>query len=221
MKISKATLEVLKNFASVNISLLIRPGSELKTMTAQKNVMAQAVVTESFGVEAPIYDLNQFLATLSLFNDPDITFEEKSALITDDTGAKVRYHYAAKETLTSVSDKTVKLPSVDAKFTLDEKSLNAALKAASVMSLPNVAFIGREGSVFITAIDNSKTTDNNWEQIVGTTTSNFKIIYRTELLKFLSRTYTVEISKRMITKFESAAGDLVYYVAAETGSKFD
>lgn len=221
MKISKPTMEVLKNFASINISILFRPGSELKTMTVQKNVMAQAKVAESFPAEAPIYDLNQFLATASLFTDPDFTFEERSVLISDSTGASARYRYAAKESLTAISDKTVKLPSVDASFDLEDKAFSAALKAASVMSLPNIAIIGRDGKIFLSALDANNDGAHGWETQVGETSEEFKMIYRTELLKFLPRSYSVEISKRMITKFESAAGDLVYYVAAETGSKFD
>jgi hypothetical protein len=221
MKISKSTIEVLKNFASTNISILFRPGSELKTMTVQKNVMAQARVVEVFPTEAPIYDLNQFLATASLFTDPDFNFEERSVLISDASGASARFRYAAKETLTSISDKTVKLPSIDASFALAEKAFSAALKAASVMSLPNIAIIGRDGSIFLSALDANNDGAHGWETKVGETSENFKMIYRTELLKFLPRAYTVEISRKMITKFESAAGDLVYYVAAETGSKFD
>lgn len=220
MKLSKETLEILKNFASISPQLLIRPGSELKTMTVQKNVMAQATVKEKFPVEAPIYDLNNFLATISLFEDPDFDWDEKNVEITDKSGAVAIYRYAAKETLVAVTDKKVVLPSVDAEFDLSKTDLSAALKAASVMGLPNLALQGSESEVSIVALRNEDDSAHGWAKVIGATDETFNIIFRAELLKFLPRDYKIEVSKRMITKFQSTAGDLVYFVAAETGSTF-
>ncbi len=87
MKLSENTLEVLKNFASINQSILFTEGKELDTVSVQKNVLASATVTETFkssnGEDFAIYDLNEFLSTVSLFDDPDVNFGEQFATIKD------------------------------------------------------------------------------------------------------------------------------------------
>ena len=61
LKLSQETLGVLKNFASLNSNILVRPGSTLSTVTPVKNVMAEATVEETFDTEFGIWDLNKFL----------------------------------------------------------------------------------------------------------------------------------------------------------------
>lgn len=217
MKLSKKTIEVLKNFAIINQSLLILPGKQLKTMTGQKNLVAVATVDDEFPAEAPIYDLNQFLATISLFENPEFEFGEKTVKIYDDK-ASAEYLYSDREAIASYTDKTPTLPSVDVTVQLDDKAIAAASKAAAVMGLPNVALIGEDGDIELSAIDSNNNSTHTWSQVVGSADDNFKMVYRLELLKFLPRTYKVEVSKKMITKFE--AEDVTYFLAPETGSKF-
>lgn len=220
MKLSKETLDVLKNFASINHSILLRQGSKLKTVTPQKNVMAVATISESIPRELAIYDLNQFLGTVSLFSEPEFEFLEKNVRITDKTGAVANFTYSAKESIVSAPDKDVVLPSTEVTFSLNDKALTSALKAASVMSLPNVAFLGRAGKVYLTALNVNDASDHLWEVPVGETESTFRMIYRLDLLKFLPRDYYVAISSKLITRFVSTSGDVTYFVAAETGSTF-
>ena len=221
MKLSKSTLEILKNFSSINSSILFRPGNTLRTITPLKQVVASAKIQETFDGEAAIYDLSQFLGTLRLFSDPEIEFGEKSARITDATGAVANYTYASKEAIVAAPDKDLVLPSEDVTFTLEEKTLTSALKAAAVMGLPNVSLIGRGDVVYLSAINSGNATDHSWEQPVGKTDFEFQMIYRLENLKFLPRDYEVAIAKKLITRFASAQGDVVYYTSAETGSKFN
>ena len=67
MKLSKETLSVLKNFATINGNILIKSGDRLSTISAQKNVMASVSVKETFDRDFGIYDLNEFLGVYSLF----------------------------------------------------------------------------------------------------------------------------------------------------------
>ena len=61
MKISKQTIDVLRNFSMVNSSILISPGKELKTVSDMKTLLARASVVEDFPTEFAIYDLPQFV----------------------------------------------------------------------------------------------------------------------------------------------------------------
>ena len=51
MNISNETLDILRNFSSINSGLTVKEGNELKTVSAMKNIYAKAIVTESFDKE--------------------------------------------------------------------------------------------------------------------------------------------------------------------------
>ena len=76
MNISNETLDILRNFSSINSNILVKPGSTLTTVSPVKNVMAKATVTESFDTEFGIWDLNKFLGTISLFDSPNFEFND-------------------------------------------------------------------------------------------------------------------------------------------------
>ena len=91
MQISKETLEVLSNFASINPNILISPGQQLKTIAEAKNIMASAEITEDFPQEFGIYDLNEFLSVLGLVDNPNLDFSDDSVKVLG-SGANVRYY---------------------------------------------------------------------------------------------------------------------------------
>ena len=81
MKLSNDTREVLKNYASINANLLVTTGNTIATMSQMKNIVSTATVPDTFDSDFAIYDLNEFLSALSLFNDPELTFNEQSVRI--------------------------------------------------------------------------------------------------------------------------------------------
>ena len=46
--ITKPTIEVLKNFCSINKSIVIKPGNQIATLSINKNILAIADVEEQF-----------------------------------------------------------------------------------------------------------------------------------------------------------------------------
>ena len=56
--ITKPTIEILKNFCSINKSLVIKPGNRLSTLSINKNILAYADVEEQFDSQMSIYDLS-------------------------------------------------------------------------------------------------------------------------------------------------------------------
>ena len=79
MKLSDNTLNVLKNFAGINNSILVKEGNKLRTISVAKNILAEANITEEFPRDVAIYDLNQFLNGLGLHSDPDLDFSPESS----------------------------------------------------------------------------------------------------------------------------------------------
>ena len=85
MNISGNTISVLKNFSSINQSLVVDAGNTIRTISPQKTVMAVAEVDDTFDSSFAIYDLNQFLSAVSLFEKPDYEFEDKSVVVANGT----------------------------------------------------------------------------------------------------------------------------------------
>jgi len=80
MKLSDNALAILKNFAGINNSILVKQGNKLRTISVAKNILAEAEIKEEFPRDFAIYDLNQFLNGLSLHHDPDLDFNQDSYL---------------------------------------------------------------------------------------------------------------------------------------------
>ena len=101
MKLSDTTLAILKNFSSINQSILVRKGNKLRTMSVMKTVLAEAKVEEEFPKDFAIYDLNQFLNGLSLHEDPDLDFGNDSYVVIREGKRRVKYFFADPEVIVS------------------------------------------------------------------------------------------------------------------------
>ena len=96
MELSENTLQILRNFSGINQNLLIKPGSNIKTISEARNVVATADVTESFEKDFGIYDLNEFIGVMWLIDTPSLKFEDDFVTVSDSSGrSKVKYFYAA------------------------------------------------------------------------------------------------------------------------------
>ena len=116
MKLSPETITTLKNFASINQSILVKNGSKLRTISVMKNILAEAEVKETFPKDFAIYDLNQFLNGLSLHQDPDLDFTNDSHVIIREGKRRVKYFFADPEVIVTPPDKELELPSQDVCF---------------------------------------------------------------------------------------------------------
>jgi hypothetical protein len=219
MKLSKETTEILKNFATINPSLIFQAGSVQKTVSPQKTILAKANITETFDREFAIYDLTQFISTVSLFEDPELKLGEDSVVISNGR-ARTTLRYAKSELIQSPPSKEINLPSSDIQFTLDKTILDAARKAANVLSVPELAFVGRGGKSYLTAIDSRNQGSNTFEYEVGTASTNYIMIFKTDNLNLLPRDYDITISSKGISHFKSKSGDVEYWIATEQGSKY-
>lgn len=221
MKLSDRTVSLLKNFAYINSSILIKPGNTLQTMMS--SVAASATIEESFPKEFAIYDLNEFLSAISMFKSCNIEFGEGHLDLHGEGGAKVRYGCAAPSLIKSKFSE-VKLPSEDVKFHLSEDALSKVLKAASILSLPELAFTSDGEKLSVRTIDSRSSTSNSMDVELGKNESGskFNIIFQVDNLKMITRKYDVTVCAKGITKFDS--GDeqykLTYYVASSAHSTF-
>ena len=173
MKLSDNTLTILKNFAGINNSILVKQGDKLRTISVAKNILAEAIVDEQFPRDFAVYDLNQFLNGLSLHQDPEMDFKEDSYLTIREGKRKVKYFYADPNVIISPPDKAIELPSDDVQFKLDTSSLEKLLKAAAVYQLPDFCVVGEAGVVKLVVRDKKNDTSNSYAVDVGETDKVF------------------------------------------------
>ena len=218
MNLSKEAVAILKNYSSISQNILLTPGNILKTRSVQNTILSSVTVSDVFPIEFGIYDLNEFLGVLSLFQNPDLDFTEKYVRISDgDTSIKF---FSAAASLLSVPKKDINFPEVDIEFKLSAETLAMISKTASVLRAPDVSFVGSKGKLTLVVSDKKNDTSNSFDVNIGDTESTFHINIKVEMLKFLQSDYTVAISSKRISRFSADGSDLVYYVGVEQDSTF-
>ena len=222
MKLSNQTISVLKNFASINQNLVIKEGNEITTMSAMKNIVAKAEVEETFTKEVAIYDLNEFLAALSLFTNPILKFEENFLTITEENsnrGTSLKYFYSDPSVVTSPS-RTITMPSTEVTFKLSDEDLNKVQRAAGVIGAPDLVLEKTDKGTQLTVKDKKNDTANNYSiDIDVKSEGNYNFYFKTENLKVLPGTYDVEVSSKNISHFQN--GKTEYWIALEPESKYE
>jgi hypothetical protein len=216
---SKNTLTILKNFATLNSNLLVKPGNVIKTITPSKNGMAVATVEEKFDVEFGIWDLNKFLGVISLFNSPTFTFGEKSVRIKNGGDSVVNYYYSEPRLL-SVPTKDVVMPGVNVSITMTEKMFSELQKAASVMQLPDISFSPDDDKIYAVVSDLGDPTSNSYKVLVGDsyTGPNFLFHFKMENLKILPGDYVINFAKNIVGEFVNKNISLKYWFAMEANT---
>lgn len=221
MKLSAETITVLKNFASINQSILVKSGSKLRTISVMKNILAEADVKETFTKDFAIYDLNQFLNGLSLHQDPDLNFTNESYIVISEGKRKVKYFFADPEVIVTPPDKELELPSQDVCFQLEHSQLDKLIKASAVYQLPDLSAVGDNGVIRLVVRDKKNDTSNEFSIDVGETTNNFVFNFKVENIKIIPGTYDVVVSKKLLSKFTNERYNLNYYIALEPDSSFE
>jgi hypothetical protein len=220
MKLSDNTLNILKNFAGINNSILVKQGNKLRTISMAKNILAEADISEEFPRDFAIYDLNQFLNGLSLHQDPDLDFNQDSYLSIKEGKRRVKYFFADPNVITSPPEKDITLPSQDATFQLDSTSLEKLIKAAQVYQLPDLSAVGEAGVIKLVVHDKKNDTSNQYAIVVGETDQEFSFNFKVENIKIIPGAYDVVVSSKLLSQFTNTKHDLKYYIALEPDSTF-
>jgi len=220
MKLSDNTLTILKNFAGINNSILVKQGNQLRTISVAKNILAEASIEEQFPRQFAIYDLNQFLNGLGLHQDPDLDFSPDSYITIKEGKRRVKYFYADPNVIISPPEKEITLPSEDVHFQLESTSLEKLLKAAAVYQLPDLSAVGENGVVKLVVRDKKNDTSNEYAITVGETDKQFVFNFKVENIKIIPGAYDVIVSSKLLSKFSNTRFDLKYYIALEPDSTF-
>lgn len=218
MQLSNETTSVLKNFASINPNLLVKPGSQLRTISPTKSIMARAVIEEKFDKGFAIFDLSQLLGRLSLFDKPELTIAD-SYLEIEEGEEYSEFAFAAQENIVAPPEKEITLPKPEIKFELTGKDFSKVMKAMSVSGLPEIAVTGADGKLALQAVDSKGVSKDVFTINIGKTKLKFRMFFKADNLKIIPGDYAVEISSKGLAHFKGEKVE--YWIAVEQNSKFE
>lgn len=216
MKISKETLDILKNFSTINSNILITPGNLLTTISVAKNIVAEATIDESFDREFGIYDLNEFLSVYNITDNGDVYINEKYLDISWGN-SKIKYVFADANVLT-FPKKRIQFPEHIAEVVVSSD----VIKTASVLKSPNLAIVSNGTNVKLKTFDKDNLSSNSYELDLSTEPlQKFSAVFDIKTLRLVPGDYTVKISAKGISHWQHAEKPLSYFIALDTSSTFE
>ena len=229
--LTKETQSVLKNFCTINSSILVREGSTLKTISVGENMIAKYDCSEKFPQTFGIYDLSQFLLGSELFGpDLKLNFEDEKYVTLSGSGKRCKYFFSDPEiTIKSAPERDVKFPGGDLSFTMTIDSLRSLSKASSIYNLPDLKFSSKDNVITMELCDRENDTTNVYSEVMeGETTGDFDGLYiKVDNLRLHSYSgemnavdptgplYDVKISSKLISEWKHRNVPLTYYIALE------
>ena len=220
MQLSNDTVEVLKNFSTINPNLVIEPGQKIQTISESKTVMAKAEIVEDFPNLVGIYDLNEFLSAVSGFAKPELSLQDKYMTISSEgSKSKVKYFYSDPSVIVSPT-KAVNMPEADVTFSLSSTNYKELLKMAAILKSPDLALIGTKGGdIVLKVCDKKNDTSNTFDIVVGQgATADYTFYFKVENMKMLDGDYDVSVSAKSISHFKNKKLPVEYWIALEPDS---
>ena len=221
MKLSESTLSLLKNFSTINQSILLKKGNRLRTVSVMKNILAEATISEEFPRDFGIYDLNQYLNGLGLHNDPELDFANEKYVVIKEGRSRSKYFFADPSCIVTPPEDSITLPTEDVSFELSTDQLDKLLKAAAIYQLPDLSVEGGDGVVKVLVRDKKNDASNDFSIVVGETDKTFSFNFKVENIKILPGTYSVVCCQKNLSRFVSKTHDLTYFIALEPDSTYD
>lgn len=223
MELSNRTVEILRNFSTINPNIVVNGGNVLKTMSIAKNIVSRAEIEESFPNTFGIYDLSEFLSVLSLVDRPSITFGESFCTVSDGSGlSSVKYFYSDPEML-SAPKKDIVMPECEVKFLLTNETLSKIKRASSALGYDNISIRPNGNAIEVTVVDTNDSTSNSFSVLVEGSFpegADFNFIMGVSNMKLLGEDYEVSVSTKLISHFKSITSETQYFIALEKSSTY-
>jgi hypothetical protein len=222
MKLSETTIDILSNFSAINPNLLFKEGNVISTLSEAKNIMASATIEERITRKFGIYDLSEFLSTISLIGEPTLDLGESSVKISGPAGDSIEYFYTNESNLTTPT-KNVSMPKADVKLTVTADAINKIKKAASVLGHSSVQFVGKNGKISCQVFDPNNSTANKYTLVMDEQNASkevFSFVIAIGNLKMLAGDYSISFSSKLISHFKNTSTPVEYWIALEKSSTF-
>ena len=223
MKLTDKTIEILKNFVNLNQSIQFKIGNVIKTITPTKTVFSIAEIEESFPNDFAIYDLNKFLAKVSLYKDCELEFEEDRVIFRTPDKRKFDYiKYSSPKVISAPPDGEIRLDNPEHEFKLSREDLLWQKKSAGISGSPFMIFRGDGKHIYLENTDLKDDSSDLSSTTIGSSKEEFLYAIKVENWKMMDGSYNIKLAKGM-AKFENTetTKKLEYYIAIESSlSKF-
>lgn len=223
MKLNKQTLDILKNFSTINPNLVVKQGSSISTISEAKNVISIAEVDDSFPQDFGVYDLSEFLSLYNLVGEsPELEFSESSVQFSSGR-SKATYRFADQSILTTPKS-AVKMPNAELSVTITEENLAQVRRAASALAHSIVSVKGNDGVVSLSVTDPKNSSANSFDIVIDENNDckgSFSLEFLIANLKVIGGDYAVNISSKLISHWSHANTKIQYFVALEKTSTWN
>jgi hypothetical protein len=218
MILTDKTLAILKNFSVINQNIVFKPGNIIKTMNTGKNIIAWAEVDFEFDREVPIYDVKKLISALQLFKSADVTFDEKSLIISSDRG-QFEYFYSDPEVVFSAMDKRINHQEI---FTIDitKEMIQTLNSGVAISGATVISFRSENGNAVLFAENPEESTSTKFKSVIGPTDLEFDARILAERLILIPDDYTLtygktESGKATLLYFINSSKTLEYWISCE------
>jgi len=222
MKLSEQTIEILKNFGTINESIMFQTGKVIRTVSKTKNILAEFKSEDEVTKDFSVYDLNNFLAVLTMFNGTEIELEENACkLISADGRNKLKYYYCDPEMITLAPSKPIAMPEAEIQFTFTKEDYNHLKRITNVLGTSDVAVKSDGSKVSILAFDTKNDASATNELVMCDGNGDvYNILFKMQNFVMYPGNYIVNISSKGVSNFKHAELELNYWITSEPGSTF-
>ena len=222
MKVSEKTINLLRNYANINQSIEFREGKNLKTVSPLNTILASVEVEEQFTRTFPIYELNRFLGTLALFQNPELDFTDNGVVISDENHEATYRYCGSSSMFQTPPEKNITFPDAEVSFELSQDQFKKTINAANTLGLPEVVVEGNSSDIQLVVSDTGNASSDIFSTTVGKTDKTFRMIFKSENLnKIMEGDYHVSLSSKRISHFKRNSDSLQYWIALEQNSSYE
>ncbi|ARW58023.1 sliding clamp protein [Serratia phage X20] len=228
MKLSKDTLNILKNFSSINSGIMLKPGNFIMTRSVIGSVYGEATISSEIDIEAAVYDLPGFLSILGLVGeDAEISVsKDQTTIVIKDQRSTIHWPIADASTIAFPS-KPIPFPVAKVIFELKGEDLQQLMRVSRGLQIDTLAITNVDGHIEIrgyNAVADSALTNVLYTLALGeyNGTNNFNFVINMTNMKMIPADYKVMLwaqDKKFASKFEGAQSS--YVIAMEATSTHD
>jgi hypothetical protein len=164
MIFDEITLNILKNFSTINPSILVKPGNVITTVNKGPTMFGRATVPLTFEREFAIMELTRFLSCLSIFGKPEVEFTDKHAIIKNEAGTgRINYTLASPNAILARPDAKFSVKEVDVSFVMPQTLYEQINKAQAVIQSDEIMFYSDNGTLKVKALKANNPSENTFE----------------------------------------------------------
>lgn len=212
LKFTKAFVEILKNFSTINPQMHFVEGFEQSVISAAGSVFASTKSDVEVETAFSIFSLPKLLSILSLYDNPEVVVSDRFLKISTEGKTNVCNYQLTKPEFIKFEKNPAKYAKMtnDVSFGLKYEDYSSTMKLANILKSDYITFRGNGTKIYLEVVNANENGDSA-ATLIGETEAVFKIVVPRELLNLIDADYAVGVSKKGAISFKSDR--ISYYFA--------